>query len=70
LPIYMKIEIPEKHRMCSICLLELYEAEVTPFVAHGIVLLSCPAHTKITAEIINKLSEKLHMRRELTNDRA
>ena len=66
----MKIEIPERHRMCSICLLELYEAEVTTFIDHGIVLLSCPAHTKIVAEMVDRLSQKLHMRRELTNDKA
>ncbi len=66
----MKIEIPERHRMCSICLIELYEAEVKTFIDHGIVLLACPAHTKIAAEMVDKLSQKLHMRRELTNDKT
>jgi hypothetical protein len=66
----MNIQIQEKDRVCSICLLELYEAEVTPFIANGIVLLSCPAHTKIAAEMVDKLSQKLRMMRMLTNDRA
>jgi len=66
----MKIEIPERHRLCSICLQPLYEAEVTTFIDHGIVLLSCQAHTKIAAEMVDKLSQKLHMRRELTNEKA
>ena len=66
----MKLEIPERHRLCSICLMELYEAEVTTFIDHGIVLLSCPAHTKIAEQMIDRLSKNLHMRRLLTNDKA
>ncbi len=66
----MNITIAERHRICSICLLELYESEVTAYVDHGIVLLSCPAHTKIAQEMLDKLSQKLHMRRELTNDKV
>lgn len=66
----MTIEIPERHRVCSICLMELYEAEVKTFIDHGVVLLSCPAHTKIAQEMIDKLSQKLHMRRLLTNDKV
>lgn len=66
----MNIEIPERHRMCSICHLDLYEAEVSTFIDHGVVLLSCPAHTKIASEMMDKLIQSLHMRRELTNDKA
>ena len=66
----MKVEIPERHRACCVCLLDLYEAEVNTFIEHGIVLLSCPAHTKIVAEMMGKLGQKLHMRKELTNDKV
>jgi hypothetical protein len=65
----MNIEIPERHRLCSVCLSDLPEGGVTTFIDHGIVLLACSAHTKIAAELVDRMSKNLHLRRELTNDK-
>jgi hypothetical protein len=65
----MTVTIPERHQMCCVCLAELPAEDLIEFIDHGIVLLSCRRHDKITAEMVDKLSQKLYMRRTLTNDK-
>jgi len=66
--ICMKLEIPERHKMCCICRKELQDPY--HFIDHGVVLFSCVEHRKITNEMMDLLSKKLPMYREITNEKA